>query len=211
MRELSTGARLSHRSRYSESAARLGQPHPRYPRSYPPRVVAMKFCYADPPYLGQGHRYDHAEASIWNDELAHVDLVQRLLSEFPDGWALSLSVPSLPVYLRSAPDARVCSWVKPFAAFKPNVGLAYTWEPVLVMGGRKRTRKEPTCRDHLSENITLKKGLVGAKPLRFNQWILGLLNWAPSDEIVDAFPGTGGMAAALALGLQDIGGPRKTR
>jgi len=77
-----------------------------------------------------------------------------------------------------------------------------------MMGGRKRTRQEPTCRDHLSENITLKKGLCGAKPLRFNQWILGLLNWQRGDELDDLFPGTNGMQTALSIGFQDIGGPR---
>ena len=169
----------------------------------------MKFCYADPPYLGQGGRYDHPDAKQWDNPQSHHDLVQRLLWEYPDGWALSLSVPSLSLYLAEAPAARVCSWVKPFAIYKPNVGLAYTWEPVLVSGGRKRTRRDPTCRDHLVENITLRKGLCGAKPLRFNQWILGLLNWQAGDDLVDMFPGTGGMAEALKLGAQDIGGPRK--
>jgi len=169
----------------------------------------MKFAYADPPYLGCGGRYNHPDAAIWNSEEAHVNLIRGLISEFTDGFAISLSVPSLSLYLDYLPQARICSWVKPFAIFKPNVGLAYTWEPVLVVEGRKRTRKEPTCRDHLSESITLKKGLCGAKPPRFNQWILGLLNWQPGDELVDLFPGTYGMSAALELGAQDLGGPKR--
>ena len=170
----------------------------------------MKFCYADPPYLGCGHLYDHPDANVWDKEETHIQLVEALLSDYPDGWAVSLSVPSLSVYQKVAPKARICSWSKPFAIFKPNVGLAYTWEPILVYGGRKRTREEPTCRDHLSENITLKKGLCGAKPLRFNQWILGLLNYQSGDELVDLFPGTGGMAEAISLGIQDMGGPRSS-
>lgn len=169
----------------------------------------MRFCYADPPYLGNGHRYTHAESKSWDDKNTHVELVQTLSREFPDGFAISMSVPSLIIYQAAAPTTRICAWSKPFAIFKPNVGLAYTWEPVLVYGGRKRTRQEPTCRDHLSENITLKKGLCGAKPLRFNQWVLGLLNWQPSDELIDMFPGTGGMQEAIKLGTQDLGGPRK--
>ena len=169
----------------------------------------MRFCYADPPYLNCGKRYDHPEALIWNTEEAHINLIDSLVRDFPDGWAVSISVPSLPLYLAAAPKARVCAWTKPFAIYKPNVGVAYTWEPVLLSGGRKRTRQQPTIRDHLSENITLKKGLCGAKPLRFNQWILGLLNFQQGDEIVDMFPGTGGMADAVLIGEHDIGGPRK--
>lgn len=168
----------------------------------------MKFCYADPPYLGCGARYDHPDARLWNDEAAHADLVSRLQTDYPDGWAVSLSAPSLPVYQAAAPLARVCVWVKPFAIFKPNVGTAYTWEPVLVVGGRKRTRQDPTCRDHLSENITLKKGLCGVKPLRFNQWVLGLLNWKHTDELIDLFPGSNGMAEAITIGEHCLGGAR---
>lgn len=168
----------------------------------------MRFCYADPPYLGQGGRYDHPESSRWNDPKAHTMLIDHLQTEYPDGWAISLSVPSLALYINAAPTARVCSWVKPFAVFRPNVTLAYTWEPVLLFGGRRRERFDPTCRDHLSENITLKKGVVGAKPLRFNQWILGLLNWRREDDLIDMFPGTNGMAEALRIGQHDLGGPR---
>lgn len=169
----------------------------------------MKFAYADPVYLGQSKLYDHPQAKLWDDPETHRAFILQLDKSFTDGWAVSLSVPSLALYQSIVPTARVCSWVKPFAIYKPNVGLAYTWEPVLVKGGRKRTREEPTCRDHLSENITLKKGLTGAKPLRFNQWILGLLNWKVGDDLIDLFPGTHGMQEALNLGTQDLGGPRK--
>lgn len=168
----------------------------------------MHFAYADPPYLGQGKLYkEHPNAGIWDLPATHKELADYLLRAY-EGFAISCSVPSLALYQALLPQAHICSWVKPFAIYKPNVGLAYTWEPVLVQGGRKRTRQEPTCRDHLSENITLKKGLIGAKPLRFNQWILGLLNWQRDDVLDDLLPGTGGMAEALALGLQDLGGPK---
>ena len=42
-----------------------------------------------------------------------------------------------------------------------------------------------------------RKGLKGAKPLAFNNWVLQLLNCKQGDELVDMFPGTGGMAEAL--------------
>lgn len=161
----------------------------------------MKFAYADPPYLGCGRLYDahHAEARVWDDPRAHADLVDRLCDEYADGWALSLHEPSLRTVLNFCPeDVRVASWVKPFASFKANVTRAYTWEPVIFRGGRPIPRDKPTWRDHISEPITMRKGLTGAKPHAFNLWVLRGLNYEPGDVLDDLFPGTGGMAAAVA-------------
>jgi len=44
----------------------------------------------------------------------------------------------------------------------------------------------------------MKKGLIGAKPDKFNDWILQLLGFQRGDELVDLFPGTGGMSEAVA-------------
>jgi len=52
-------------------------------------------------------------------------------------------------------------------------------------------RKDPTWRDHLVCNITLKKGLTGAKPEAFADWVFRGLNLKPDDEFHDLFPGTG--------------------
>jgi hypothetical protein len=95
-------------------------------------------------------------------------------------------------------DCRVSSWVKPFAIFKPNVGVAYAWEPVIWRGGRRRTREQETVRDWVSANITLRRGLTGAKPREFCRWILSILNVQPGDTLDDLFPGTGTMGAALS-------------
>lgn len=89
-------------------------------------------------------------------------------------------------------DVRVAAWVKPFAVFKPNVNPAYTWEPVIWRGGRaKRSRSEPTVRDWVSVEVTLRKGLVGAKPEVFCWWLFDLLGLRVGDELTDVFPGTG--------------------
>lgn len=153
----------------------------------------MRFAYADPPYIGCGHRYPEKL------EVDHVELLARLTQGFPDGWALSCSSPSLRVLLPMCPgDVRIAAWVKPFAVFKPNVNPAYAWEPVIWRGGRKRTREEPTVRDWHAESITLRRGLVGAKPAIFNRWVLALLGVQDSDELVDLYPGTRSMAAARA-------------
>jgi len=93
-------------------------------------------------------------------------------------------------------DVLFGEWVKPFCSFKPGVNPAYAWEPVLYVGGRKRTRTDPTVRDWVSANITLKKGLTGAKPILFGHWLFNLLGMEATDEFVDLFPGTGAMASA---------------
>lgn len=159
----------------------------------------MRFAYADPPYLGCGRLYTahHANAVAWNDPETHRALVVRLCDEYPDGWAMSLISPSLKTILPMCPDdCRVSAWVKPFAIFKPNVNPAYAWEPVIWRGGRKGDRSRATVRDWVSANITLKKGLTGAKPPEFSLWLLDILGFMAGDEIDDLFPGTGGVKAA---------------
>lgn len=155
----------------------------------------MRFAYADPPYLGCCGLYDHFhgdDGRCWDDVLTHRRLMERLHRDYPDGWAMSLSSPSLSMILPLLPsDIRVAAWVKPFAVFKPNVNPAYTWEPVLFRGGRKGDRSRATVKDHLVESITLRKGLTGAKPVKFAYWLFDLLGAERTDEFVDLYPGTG--------------------
>jgi hypothetical protein len=162
----------------------------------------MKFAYADPPYLGCGKLYaqHHPDALIWDDPETHRQLIATLSSDYSDGWALSLSSTTLHTLLPMCPsDVRVAAWVKPFAAFKKNVRNAYTWEPVIVRGGRASSKDgAPVTRDHLAEPITLKRGLTGAKPQRFNRWVLDMLGFIDSEDTIDdLFPGTAGMATVL--------------
>jgi hypothetical protein len=146
----------------------------------------LKFAYADPPYVGCAKKYPE------KTEVDHAVLIGRLTEEYPDGWALSLHVPSLPYILSLCPkDVRVMAWVKPFAIFKPGVGVAYAWEPVIVHGGRRRTRNQKTIRDWVSANVTLKKGLVGAKPAAFAFWLCEIFNGQTGDILDDLYPGTG--------------------
>jgi hypothetical protein len=44
----------------------------------------------------------------------------------------------------------------------------------------------------------MKKGLQGAKPDGFNDYILDLLGYEDGDEFVDLFPGTNGMQEAIS-------------
>lgn len=155
----------------------------------------MKFAYADPPYIGQAKKhYSHDPRCA---EVDHKELIDRLMAY--DGWALSLSAPSLQQILALCPKGtRVGAWVKPFCAFKANVNPAYAWEPVLFYGGRKRGREIPTVRDYCRESITLKRGLVGVKPEGFCLWVFSFLGMQPGDEFHDIFPGSGAVGRAWA-------------
>ena len=153
----------------------------------PPR----RYAYADPPYLGMSYLYEE------NTEVDHVALIARLVEEFPDGWALSCHAPSLRILLPICPPGiRLLSWVKPWAAFRPGVNPAYAWEPVIVHGGRRKKRYEPTVRDWLSCNPTKGKGMAGVKPDQFSFWIFDALGMLPDDEFVDLFPGSGAVSRA---------------
>lgn len=152
----------------------------------------MKIAYADPPYIGQAKKHYGCA------EIDHAELVARLCANY-DAWALSLSSPSLHLILPMCPtDTRIAAWVKPFAIFKPGVNPGYTWEPVLFRGVRKRPRSAPTVRDFISCNITLKRGLVGAKPKVFCEWLFDLLAVdIKEDEFFDLYPGSGAVTLAF--------------
>jgi hypothetical protein len=149
-------------------------------------MAARRIAYADPPYLGCAKKhYSHDERCA---EVDHKELVEQLMGY--DCWALSSHSPGLREILPLCPpDVRVMAWCKPFASFKPNVMVAYAWEPVIVYGATGRGDR--TTRDWCQVNITMKKGLVGAKPKDFCFWLFDIFGASPEDEFFDLFPGTG--------------------
>lgn len=160
----------------------------------------MRFAYADPPYYRCCGLYEHyhPDGRCWDDLDTHRRLIARLVRDYPDGWALSATSTSLQDLLPFVPpEHRIAAWVKPFAAFKRNVRVAYTWEPVIFCGGRISSKDGATPnRDHIdepamSEPITMRKGLTGAKPERFCHWVMDLLGWKEGDQIDDLYVGTG--------------------
>lgn len=167
----------------------------------------MKAAYADPPYLGCGksHYGDiHERAADFDDPRTHRELIARLCDEY-EAWALSLHTPSLQWYLATLEEMglrsdnfRIGAWVKPFAAFKPNVTRAYCWEPVIFRfsPARPRSREQDTWRDFISCPITMRRGFTGAKPERFCHWVFEGLNLEPADEFTDLFPGSGAAGSA---------------
>jgi hypothetical protein len=172
----------------------------------------VKIAYADPPYPGQSakHYGDHPD---YAGEVDHRRLLREMDKEF-DGWLLHTSSVALPTILHHTMHLhltgfRVMAWVKPFAAFKRNVPVAYSWEPVLVKPCRKPTvTGRIVMRDWISEPITMKRGLSGAKPEAVCRWAFEVLGMEPGDTLDDLYPGTGAVGKAwdrwraeLQLGL----------
>lgn len=158
----------------------------------------MKLGYADPPYIGCAHLYrDHPDFA---GEVDHAALIKRLQSEFA-GWVLHASATpdsmAILAPLVKGTGARWCQWTKPFAAFKRNVPVAYAWEPVIIKPARKPVvSKRLVMRDWISEPITMKRGLTGAKPEAVCHWAFELMGAIPTDDLVDIFPGTGAVSRA---------------
>jgi hypothetical protein len=159
--------------------------------------------YADPPYPGCAHYYkDHPDFA---GEVDHAELIARLDRDF-DGFVLHTSSVALAAVLPHVPaGARVMAWVKPFAAFKRNVSVAYAWEPVIVKPVRKPVvRGRIVMRDWVSCSITLKRGLTGAKPEAVCHWAFEMLGAEPGDELIDLFPGTGAVSRAWGTWRQQL-------
>jgi hypothetical protein len=159
----------------------------------------MRIGYADPPYPGQSaiHYGDHPD---YAGEVDHFELLDRLVTHY-DGWVLHTSSVALADVLHAASEVdaphRLMAWVKPFAAYKRNVSVAYAWEPVLVAAARKpEVTGRMVMRDWFSEPITMKRGLTGAKPERLCHWLFEVLGAHPDDELDDLFPGSGAVARA---------------
>jgi len=158
----------------------------------------MKIGYADPPYIGCAHLYkDHPD---YAGEVDHAALIAQLEDEF-DGWILHASATPRSMTaiapLVEKTSARWMAWVKPFAAFKRNVSVAYAWEPVIIKPARKPVvSKRLVMRDWIDCPITMKRGLTGAKPEKVCHWAFEMVAARPDDDFVDLFPGSGAVSAA---------------
>ena len=163
----------------------------------------MRIAYADPPYPGCSHLY--AGHPDYAGEVDHEALASRLSTEY-DGFILHTSSTALrdvlPLFDSSV---RLMAWVKPFAAFKRNVSVAYAWEPVLVKACRKPVvTKRIVMRDWISEPITMQRGLAGAKPAAVCYWAFEMVGALPTDTLDDLFPGTGAVKRAWESWAYDI-------
>lgn len=164
-------------------------------------------AYADPPYMGQAkkHYNNHAD---YAGEVDHTELVARLVRDYPDGWALSLSGRSLQhVLTLCPPTVRVCAWFKPWSNMLPGIRVQYAWEPVIVCGGRQgpHLKGNPLLRDAAivanPEGYTFRTlpdgSVIGRKPqTTFCFWLFNVLGLQPGDEFADLFPGNGAVSQA---------------
>lgn len=172
-------------------------------------MSSLTIAYADPPYIGQAKRH-YGNEDNYAGEVDHMKLLIDLKHDYPDGWALSCSSPSLQEILGFCSlidlHPRIGVWVKTFGAFKKGVRPAYMWEPVLFVGGRNPPwyphpppllgGKQTTPKDFVACSITLKKGLTGVKPDDFSNWLFWLMGMQPGDTLVDLYPGSGAVTRA---------------
>jgi hypothetical protein len=162
----------------------------------------IRVAYADPPYPNRAKLYRRHRD--YGGEVDICALVARLVSEYSDGWALSTSSVALGSVLRFCPaSARVACWVRgerPTVLFHP----LSAWEPVIYCGGRARKvlpdRRRVDALVHVARPRRSDPcGCVGAKPAMFCYWMFDLLGLLPGDELVDLFPGSGGVGRAFSL------------
>lgn len=158
----------------------------------------MKFAYADPPYQGQAKRH-YGHHQDYDGEVDHQALLATL-AEF-DGWALSLSVKSLPVILPLCPaEVITLAWFKPIA---PPLGdhRRYNWEPVLLMPVRRYSPGYvPLALIESPPQFTFRPcpdgHVIGEKPERFAHWIFAAAGLSRDDHLTDLFPGSGAISRA---------------
>jgi hypothetical protein len=190
----------------------------------------MRLAIADPPYPplhgagGTKHRASrwygdkqrsskdrpadvHPEASEWDDEMRHRQLLIELMDGF-DGWAIATSPDGIAAYGPLPVGTRIMAWVKPNAV-PGSHRLRSMWEPVLLHppAGRRSNRNGVGAIPDVLTCPAPRVGFHGAKPEAWTRWVLAALSYDPScDEVVDVFPGSGMVAAALGSPTLDLEG-----
>lgn len=184
-------------------------------------AVTMRIAYADPPYVGQAKKH-YADHKGYDGEVNHRELIDRLVADYPDGWALSLSGKSLRTVLEMCPEGvRVLAWLKPWSNMLPGIRVQYAWEPVIVHRGRQgpHVKGEPLLRDcgldeatvASPEGFTFRElpdgSVIGRKPRAFCWWLFEVMGLRPGDQLDDLYPGNGAVADAWQRWCA-LGGPR---
>jgi len=158
----------------------------------------MKFAYADPPYPGQAKRLygDHPD---YAGEVNHAELIEHLVRDYPDGWALSTSALALPDVLTMCPTGvRIAAWHKNNAPPIRTTGRwIWAWEPLIVAGGRQKRYETPDVYDAIS--CRQPQSFPGMKSPVFTRWMLALLGATPADTIDDLFGGSGLVAEEIKI------------
>lgn len=159
----------------------------------------MRWGYADPPYPGKAHMYEgHRD---YAGELPVDEVLDELAGLELDGWAMSTSAAALPhalaLCVARALEVRVAVWHRHVRDRSHARGPLNAWEPIIWHGGRQLG---PVRSDHLDyaarPRLTDPNRVVGAKPARFARFVFELLGAEPGDELVDLYPGSGGIGRA---------------
>lgn len=155
---------------------------------------SMIFAYADPPYPGKSKYYPE------RSEVDHASLVDRLTTDYPDGWVLSTSSGSLRDVLALCPaGVRVCAWFRGARPTKSRRALT-SWEPVIVCGGRPlQIASSQDLRDALIYQGRFRAfpgAMIGMKPPAFCEWMFRQLGAVRGDRLDDLFPGSGAVTHA---------------
>lgn len=157
----------------------------------------MRFAYADPPYPGMARRY------YGSPEVNHEILIGTLVSDFPDGWALSTSAGTVRQVLSMCPaSTRVACWVRGSRkgqTWRPR----NAWEPLLVFCGRPRRLGADEDLDDVllwgGRQHSHPDALIGMKSAAFAEWMFRQLGALSGDTLIDVFPGSGVIGRAWDL------------
>lgn len=171
----------------------------------------LRFAYADPPYPQMSRKYyrDHPDFA---GEVDHVALVERLVRDYPDGWALSTSAASTRMVWELCPEGtRLAVWINGPRHVKSYTAL-HAYESVLVFGGRPRRVPvvedlSDVCETDDDDYVLLYGGrqhshpgaVTGMKPAPFCEWLFQLLGATRGDQLDDLFPGSGAVSRAWKL------------
>ncbi len=157
---------------------------------------------ADPPYPKLARKY-YRDEPTFGGEVDHGELVERLVSEFPDGWALCTSGAALPDVIRLCPrGVRVAIWVKGSRSCV-SYRARSAYEPVILWGGRAHKME---IDEELDDVLTWggrqpshPGALVGMKSAPFCEWLFRQLGLLRGDELADLFPGSGAVTRAWRI------------
>lgn len=166
------------------------------------RDASRRFAYADPPYPGKADYY-YDQVLTFDGEVDHRELVDRLMSDYPDGWALSTSSEALQGVLRLCPPGvRIGSWHRRIRHVRAVRPLA-SWEPLIVYGGRPYSTSST---QHVLDRLVYEGryasypgALIGMKPPEFAVWLFRQLNACVGDQVDDLFPGSGAILRAWKI------------
>jgi hypothetical protein len=145
----------------------------------------------------------HADASEWDDPARHRLLLEQLMDEF-DGWAIATPMDGVECYRPLPIPCRVMVWYRRNAQ-RGDYCIANVTEAVIVyppVGRRAKGSAGPTGQvvDLLDEPAPI-GGFAGMKPARWTRWVLDAMSHQPDDEVVDLFPGSGSVGAAISQGV----------